>query len=136
MRILITEWGWESYGEMVGDQFSKAEYWQTLRPDIERLFALSSDAKFRDSKFWGPAESAANKPVSDGYKMKWHNMGSGRIQLRLGVVLIGPTAWLCHAWSKTKDAEDQRQCMALRHRITLIRAGQARIKGEIHERRT
>lgn len=55
MRILITEWALDAYAEMVGRDFSKDEYWKVVRPDILRLHQRTTDPRFRDDQFWGPA---------------------------------------------------------------------------------
>ena len=45
------------------------------------------DSKLINDKFWGPATYMGNI-LSYGYKMKWHNWENGKVQLRLGVVII------------------------------------------------
>ena len=132
MKVLITEWALASYTEFVGRDFSEQEYWEVLRPDILRLYQHKTDACFQNAHFWGPAETGQGKVVQDGWKMKWHNIGHGRIQLRLGVALLDGDAYLCHAWSKT-SGQDYPQGMVLKNRIQKIKEGNFSLRGVLHE---
>lgn len=55
--------------------------------------------------------------VNDGYKMKWHNIGSGRVQLRLAVALIDRRAFLCNWYVK----RDKKAVLKLKAKIQKIR---------------
>src|SRR5262245_1681889 len=89
MKIVITEWGLDSYLDLLGNHvFDRSDYTQVLRPDVKRLLNYPGDPKFGVSTFWGPAESPRGI-VADGFKMKWHNLGPGRVQLRLCVAIVG-----------------------------------------------
>lgn len=136
MRILITDWALSSYSEFVPMTISVEEYWSTVRPDIERLFQFAGEQKFRDARFWGPAESGPNRTVPEGYKMKWHNIGNGGLQLRLGVTFFAGDAWLLHAWCKTSPHVDYINGATMRARIPRLRAGEIDAIGVIHERRS
>lgn len=131
MRILITEWALDAYLEMVERDFTEAEYWTILRPDIERLRDYPTDPFFQLEKRWSPAQTGRGADVESGFKMKWHNLGPGKIQLRLCVAIIGDEAWLCHAYSKTDPRLDHRNGVKLVDRIQSIRDGHAVIRGEI-----
>lgn len=131
MRIVITEWALDAYTEMVGRDFTEEEYWSVLRPDIERLHRYPVDPFFKHDKSWGPAQLAAGADIPAGFKMKWHNIGPGLIQLRLCVAIIKDEAWLCHAYSKTSPKQDFRKGLQLFDRIDTIRDGRAVVKGEI-----
>jgi hypothetical protein len=87
------------------------------------LRTRTTDPKFSDPRFWGPALARRNKPVTDGWKMKWHNFGNGNVQLRLCVALLDGDAYLCQAYAKTSPTQDQRMAASLKDRIELIRAG-------------
>lgn len=129
MRILITEWALASYTELLNESFSKDDYWNILRPDILKLRHYPTD-DFKDSHFWGPAQSNANSNVLDGWKMKWHNIGPGRIQLRLGVAIIKHDVFICHGWSKTRP-QDYREGLMLENRIEHIKEGNYILRGEL-----
>ena len=75
---------------------------ETIRPDVELLKQglPLSNPKFRSSSFWGPAQDLNGIEIPNGYKMKWHNMGNGRNQLRLTVAIMNERAYLCHAYLK------------------------------------
>ena len=49
--------------------------------------------------------------------MKWHNIGPGRVQLRLAVVILEGKAFLCQGFVKTNDFADKREMMKLKNRI-------------------
>ena len=78
MEIVITDWALQSYLDLVGT-FTKKEYKEILRPDAELLKVYPHDPKFSQDKFWGPCKDRAKKTIRHGYKMKWHNIGSGRV---------------------------------------------------------
>ena len=130
-RIIITSWALDSYRELVPRHVNVEEYWSTLRPDIVRLRHRTTDARFNNPSFWGPAQSGPNKVISQAFKMKWHNIGPGRIQLRLGVVECEGDYYLCHAWSKTSQNQDFQSAMALRDFVRKIRSGAVLCLGTI-----
>ncbi|MDB5217177.1 MAG: hypothetical protein JWO86_5104 [Myxococcaceae bacterium] len=114
--VIITDWALGSYLDLKHRQvFTDQEYWSVLRPDVELLRAgiPSPDPKFASSSFWGPAKQG-NVTLSDGYKMKWHNVGQGRIQLRLPVMAGPRKAFLCEAYVKANAATEQRKMARLR----------------------
>jgi len=41
--------------------------------------------KFRQGKFWSGTQDLSGKPIANGFKMKWHQIGTGLIQLRATV---------------------------------------------------
>ena len=92
MEVIITEWGLQSYVELKAKAvFTDNEYKSLLRPDAELLITDdpfdSAHPKFSNDKFWGPAK-INGKIVKYGHKMKWHNLGPGKVQLRLCVVIV------------------------------------------------
>lgn len=60
--------------------------------------------------------------LSDGYKMKWHNVGNGKVQLRLPVGLLSD-AVLCHAYVKQNDKQERRMLVKFKTHLQLIRQG-------------
>lgn len=83
--------------------FDDSYCWQTLRPDVERLADYPGDPSFRQSRFWGPATDKGGNVIQDGFKMKWRQVGPGRVQLRLMVAVTQAPAdprrraYLCQA---------------------------------------
>lgn len=122
MKIIITNWALQSYLELLGT-FTKTEYKEIIRPDTERLETYPENPKFNSDKFWSPCKDRAKKVIRHGYKMKWHNLGSGRVQLRLLVVLLDNTAYLCNAYVKDSDKKDEREMAKLKNKIKLIQDG-------------
>ena len=90
----------------------------------------SPHAKFQSSKFWGPAESRFGI-VPNGFKMKWHNFGPGKVQLRLMVAVIAGDAYLCQAYVKKGAPQDKREGANLKVRMNLIHAGRYTWRGDL-----
>lgn len=78
--------------------------------------------KFRNSKFWGPAQDIGGSEISCGYKMKWHNISNGKNEMRLTVAIVSEVAYLCHAYLKTSETQDKRFSARLKNRIADIQA--------------
>lgn len=97
MEIVITEWALQSYLEL-NNVFTDKEYREILRPDAELLHEYPQHSKFRNEKFFGPCKDKSGKIIRQGYKMKWHNIGSGRVLLRLLIVLAHEEAYLCDTY--------------------------------------
>lgn len=132
LEIVITEWALQSYLDLVGsDQVTRKEYMTVLRPDILRLKQYPLDDSFKTSSFWGRATLRGGVPVEDGYKMKWHNIGNGKVQLRLCVAMIKGVAYLCQAYVKGNDATDKRNAATLLVRIDLIEQGRYERRGSL-----
>lgn len=103
--------------------FSREEYFSIIRPDVLLLKTYPDSEKFKNDKFWGRATLRSGEPVESGFKMKWHNLGPGRIQLRLCVALVKKTAFLCQAFVKSSKIRDKAQAALLLQRIDLIEQG-------------
>jgi hypothetical protein len=133
MDVVITEWALQSYLNLkYRNVFTSNEYWNVIRPDVELLRdAFPGDPKFKSHRFWGPATDKSGNPIADGYKMKWHNIGPGKVQLRVSVAVLQGQAFLCDAYVKDSDAKDKRECAKLKRRINQIVAGQYRYRGTI-----
>ncbi len=124
MDVVITEWALQAYTDLKGrNVFTDQDYWSTLRPDVERLRTYPSDPKFSHSGFWSPAQDKGGVVVASGFKMKWHNLGPGRVQLRLAVALHGGEALLCQAYVKDSATKDFREIAKFRGHISLIQQG-------------
>ena len=132
MDVVITEWSLNSYLDLKHRQvFSKQEYHMILRPDAELLKEgwPPCNSKFLNPKFWGPATGLMGKTIQHGYKMKWHNIGNGRVQLRLAVVVLNGKIFLCQGYVKSDDKIDKRQMALLKNRINDIANGTYNYRG-------
>ena len=136
-EVVITEWALDSYLNLKhAGTFTDQEYWNELRPDVERLGggAPSSDPKFLNGKFWGPAK-VGNAVLHGGYKMKWHQLGPGKVQLRLpvmtGVRSASAAAFLCAAYVKSSDAVDRRKMGVFKSHMNQISLGQYAFRGSL-----
>jgi hypothetical protein len=122
--VVITEWALDSYLNLKHSQvFSDQDYRGTLRPDVVLLRdgIPSPHAKFANSKFWGPAKQG-NVILHPGHKMKWHH-GPGQVQLRLPVMSLSRSAFLCEAYVKDSSATDQRKMARFKTHMNLIAQG-------------
>lgn len=132
MEILITEWALNSYLELKQNRvFSDEEYWMIIRPDVIRLKAYPDDPKFNQGKFWSKAQDRNHERIPDGYKMKWHQVGNGQVQLRLTVGIFGNECILCEAYVKSDDKVDQRKLARFKVYLDLIRQGRYTIRGKL-----
>ena len=142
MEVIITEWGLQSYISLKGKAiFTDAEYKTTLRPDAELLKTDdpfdSSHPKFGNSKFWGPA-TYKGQVIKYGHKMKWHNIGPGKVQLRLVVVIAEielegikeQRSFLCTSYVKD-DKTDKREMAKLKTKVQKIFDGNFVYRGSL-----
>jgi len=131
--VIITEWALDSYLNLKHAQvFSDQEYWSTLRPDVELLRdgIPSPHAKFTNPGFWGPAK-LGNVVLHPGHKMKWHQLGPGRVQLRLPIMSFTRSAFLCEAYVKNSPATDQRKMARFKTHMNLISVGRYNHRGTL-----
>lgn len=123
MEIIVTSWALDSYLELRDKKaFSPSEYREILRPDALKLLSYPDDPSFSNGKFWSIA-SFNGEQIPGGFKMKWHNLGSQRVQLRLPVGMFS-LAFLCHAYIKTDHKFESRQMAKFKTRLELIKRGQ------------
>ncbi len=124
MDIIITDWALDSYLDLYSNHvFSEEEYKKTIRPDARRLKSYPRDTKFSSRKFWSSAtDPLKNKPIPNGYKMKWHNIGPGKVQLRLPVGLLNE-AVLCKAYVKTNPKKERRMMAIFKTHLQLVSKG-------------
>ena len=98
---------------------------------------IKSHSKFGNSKFWGPATCKGNI-TKQGYKMKWHNLGNGKVQLRLCVVIVETEiedrkeqrAFLCTSYIKN-DKSEKIEMLNLRTKIRKILDGTYHYRGTL-----
>lgn len=125
MEVVITQWALNSYLELKHNHtISEADYKRTIRPDVLLIKNYPSESKFQNGKFWSMATFSGNL-IPHGYKMKWHNLGHGKVQLRLpvgmGLTLEGI---LCEAYVKENPKQEQRKLARFKTHLQLIRNGQ------------
>jgi hypothetical protein len=131
--VVITDWALGAYLDLKHKQvFTDQEYWSTLRPDVELLGTgiPSLNPKFANSKFWGPAKQQG-VALPGGYKMKWHQVGQGQIQLRLPVMSGTRTAFLCEAYVKDNQATERRKIARFKTHMNLISQGRFVYRGKL-----
>jgi len=111
--------------------FTKQEYKTVLRPDAERLKNgfPNPDPKFQNSGFWGPCTDGSGNTIQYGFKMKWRQVGSGRVQLRLLVALFPGQAFLCESYVKSNELLDKRYMAKMKIRIRDISLGSYTTRG-------
>jgi|GEM_PF-453827 len=134
MELIITQWALDSYLELKEKRvFTDEEYRTIIREDVLRLRAFPDDPKFKQPKFWSPAQDQNGKIIMGGYKMKWHNVGNGKefelfkiaIQMKKAgfsdsfIVASVKTALtfegvadLMNLWSKEKDEKEREEIIA------------------------
>jgi hypothetical protein len=121
VELILTNWALDSYQELRKSHiFSNEEFWKMIRPDVLLLKGgyPSPHEKFNQSKFWGMATLNSN-PIQNGFKMKWHNVGEGKVQLRLCVVILKRKIYICNGYVKN-DKSDLREMAKLKLKITKI----------------
>ena len=130
MDIYITQWALDSYLDLKHQGVIDRNFYKsTLRPDVLLLANYPASPKFNNGKFWSKA-TMGSVVVSDGYKMKWHQVGNGQVQLRLTVCQQGGFH-LCQAYVKLNSAQDRREIAKLKTRIQLILQGQYTVCGRL-----
>lgn len=130
MEIVVTDWALQSYLELKA-VFTEKEYREVLRPDALLLNEYPNHPKFDNQKFWGPCKDKSGRIIHHGYKIKWHNIGSGRIQLRLLVIIADETAYLCNAYVKDNENTDFREMAKLKIKIQLIKERRFIFRGRL-----
>ncbi len=132
MEIIITQWALDSYLELKNRQvFTDEEYRASIRSDVLRLKIFPDDPKFKQSKFWSPANDQNGKVIMGGYKMKWHNMGNGNVQLRLTVGILNGQCLLCEAYDKQNEKQELRKLARFKTYLDLIRSGNYITRGKL-----
>ncbi len=124
MDIIITSWALNSYldlkhSNVINDQ----NYQNIIRPDIMLLKNYPYEVKFQNSKFWSVVTNQAKIKIVNAFKMKWHNLGDGKIQLRLPVGIFA-NFFLCEAYVKDNPKEEQRKVARFKTHLELIRRKQ------------
>lgn len=132
MRVLITQWALDSYLDLVSQRvFSRQEYLGFIRPDVMLLKTYPIDVKFKNGKFWSAANDTNGKIIVDGFKMKWHQIGNGKVQLRLTVAMVDGNSYLCRAYVKLNDKVDKRELSKFKVYIDRIKQGRYTLRGEL-----
>jgi len=121
MNIVITQWALDAYLDLKHKRvFNQQEFDTKIKPDVRLLKHFPSDPKFARGKFWSPATDRGGHVMSGGFKMKWHQIGNGRVQLRLPVAVLGQ-AFLCAGYVKSNDKVDKRMLAKFKTHIQLIK---------------
>ena len=133
MEIHITQWALDAYLDLKHRQvFSREEYWSIIRPDVLLLKKYPKEVKFANRKFWSLAtDETSSHKLSQGYKMKWHQIGNGRVQLRLTVAMLRD-AFMCESYYKLNEKQERRKLAKFKTYIQLIQRGQYITRGVLH----
>jgi hypothetical protein len=132
MEVIITQWALDSYLDLKGRHvFSNDEFNTVIKPDGLLLLEYPNHPKFNNNKFWSPANDMHGKIISDGFKMKWHNVGSGKVQLRLAIGIINGVCYLCEGYVKSDDKVDKRKLAKFKVYLDLIRQGRFICRGKL-----
>lgn len=124
MEIIITQWALNAYLNLKHDRvFSNQEFQVTLKPDVLLLNHFPKHTKFSFGKFWSIAKEPKGNIIANGFKMKWHQIGNGNVQLRLPVAMLGQ-AILCEAYVKSDEKIERRKLAKFKTHIELIQQGQ------------
>jgi hypothetical protein len=122
MEIIITAWALDSYLELRDSQtFSAEDYREIIRPDALLLISYPNHPKFMNGKFWSIASDDGGQ-IAAGFKMKWHNLGSQRNQLRLLVGMFNE-AYLCQSYVKNDSKKERRMLAKFKTHLALIEMG-------------
>lgn len=62
--------------------------------------------------------------------MKWHNLGNGKVQIRLPVAVLD-SAVLCEAYVKTDPKKEKRRLARFKTHLQLIRQGRFTTRGKL-----
>ncbi len=89
-----------------------------------------NDPKFSQGKFWSSAQDHSGNKIADGYKMKWHQVGNGKVQLRLPIGMI-KKAILCEAYIKHDDKYEKRQLAKFKVHLQRIRQNLHIVRGKL-----
>ncbi|GJD20952.1 hypothetical protein RIVM261_059080 [Rivularia sp. IAM M-261] len=130
LDIIITDWALQSYLDLKHkNTFTSEEYKNIIRPDVILLKEgfPPENPKFQNGKFWSFA-TLGNSTIKDGYKMKWHNTGQGKVQLRLGVAVLSDF-FLCRGYVKSNENVDKREMAKLKINIRDISKGNFSYRG-------
>lgn len=121
MELILTDWALSSYIELLEKKvFTKEMFQEIIRQDVLMLKkGTGSDPKFENGKFWGPA-TYNSRVFQNGWKMKWHNVGNGKVQLRLAVAIVDKRVFLCQGYVKNDDKVDKREMALFMNRIQKI----------------
>ena len=132
MEIVITEWALDSYLDLLSrNAFTREEYKKTIRPDVRCLHSYPKDPKFKSGKFWSPASNPrGGRSIQNGYKMKWHNLGPGKVQLRLPIGILRQ-AVLCEAYVKENARQEKRKLARFKTHLQLVMMGKYTERGRL-----
>ena len=132
MDVIITEWALNSYLELKSKtSFTENEYRKIIRPDVLRLGTYPEDPKFKQGKFWSIAQDQAGLSITNGYKMKWHQIGNGCVQLRLTVGILKNECLLCKAYVKKAKKIEKRKLAMFKVYLQLIRNNRYIFRGKL-----
>ncbi len=124
MDIIITKWALDAYLNLKHQGvFTQDEFEQIIQPDVLLLKQFPQHPKFLNGKFWSFASLKGQTRILHGFKMKWHQIGSGKVQLRLPIMQYNHQSFLCEAYVKHNHKVDARKLAKFKVHIQLIMQG-------------
>lgn len=124
MNIVITQWALDAYLDLKhGKVFCPVVFQDKIRPDVMLLKYYPQADKFSNGKFWSSATDGRGSTITGGFKMKWHQVGNGKVQLRLPVAFV-KDACPCSAYVKKDEKMDRRMMAKFKVHIQLIKQQQ------------
>lgn len=129
-KIIITQWALDSYLNLKHEEIFTDDYFNNkIKPNVLLLSNYPKDSKFDNDKFWSPV-SYKGKMLNNGFKMKWHQVGNGRVQLRLSVAMM-EDIYLCSAYVKQNEKKEQRFLAKFKTYLQFIQEGKYTKCGEL-----
>jgi hypothetical protein len=131
--VVVTEWALDSYLDLRHRAvFSAQEYRSVLKPDVLLLKdgLPPRHAKFQRHDFWSDAKQGSGV-IDGGYKMKWHQVGPGQVDLRLAVTPLQGQVLLCECYEKRSVRYERRKLARFKTQINLIAAGRYAHRGTL-----
>ncbi len=77
------------------------------------------------------AQDQSGQVIPNGYKMKWHQVGNGLVQLRLTAAIFDSECFLCEAYVKGNEKQERRQLARFKTYLQLIRQNRYTIRGRL-----
>jgi len=120
LEIVLTQWALDSYLNLKHSRtFTPQEYKAQIRPDVLLLKNYPNDPKFQNAKFFSHATDGMKNRIPNGHKMKWHQVGSGLVQLRAPIGIL-TEAYICEAYVKGDLKKDKRMMAKFKTHLQLI----------------
>lgn len=119
ITIIISQWALDAYLNLKHSNVINRGTYKNIRADALLLASYPSHPKFGLQQFWCIAKSPSGIKIPSGFKMKWDQVGPGKVELRLPVV-IRSDAVLCQAYVKSNSKSETRYLAKFRAQAELV----------------